>query len=1226
MSRTSAAAVSLLALGFAFSSVTAAEAALIERSLDFARPEIGLTGEVSSVRLIGCPEVGLPGEPLLPAFGLCILLPQGEQVATVTATLVEESEIPLEAPLQCAERQYPLSFEGPYQRMLPDPTIYARSEPFPAERVVHVTTEVFRGYALAYFRVYPVAYVGSRKALLFAPTVKFTVETTPSDRALAQSFETLRPGNAADEKALQHLTEDVSETGSYRAGRTPAVLSSIVNPADSYPYVIITNSTLQPAFENLRNLKNEQGLKAKIVLVSTITSNYSGSDTQARIRSFITDAYQNWETEYVLLGGDDDIIPHRGLYADAGGTIDTDIAADLYYMALDGNWNTDGDGYWGEPAEADLVPELSVGRAAVGTVTEATNFVNKIVKYQRAPVTGQIKNALMVGELLWSDPTWGCDYKDEIKYGSSNHGYTTVGLPAGFNVATLYDRDLYPDEWDKEDLIPLMNGGKHIINHLGHSNVTYGLRMYNSDVETRFTNDGVTNTYNIIYTQGCYSASFDNRTSGGSYTDDCIGEHFCLVPNAAVAFVGNTRYGWGAHESTRGASQYYDRQFFDAIFGESITFVGAADVDSRVDNIPFIDATSPGRWVYYELVVLGDPAMDIWTDTPGNLTVTHPDTIYVGQNEVGVGVLGSGAVEGARVSIITDSTYSWGTTNPQGYAYVDPVALEPGEVIVAVSAHNFYAYRDTIEVVEAGGAYLNLSAFPIDDDDTGGSSGNANGGIDAGETIESVIALKNIGQATATGVEATLRCANPYVTLLDTTAAFPAIAPGETAPASAAVRFSVDAEVPDREQLDFEIHMVCQDTASSGHPSRAVMAPALSVESLVCYDLVIGNNDGCVEPGEAFEMYVVFANSGTGAAESVSVLLSSGDPYVTLVQDSTFIPMIPAGGQGQTAPALVVRVDLECPVFHEIAFDLDLDYASGRQASDVATVMTGGLLSDDVESGQGPWTHMAVNDGYTDQWHLETYRNHTGGGTSSWKFGGTGSAYYDDYANGALVTPELCLGPDASLSFWHYMDAEIYEGNPPYAWDGGIVEISTNGGSSWTQITSDGGYPYLIYPNEDSPFAPNTPCYAATTGWEQEIFDLSAYPGAARIRFQFGSDGYTTGEGWYIDDVEVTADLASVRIDPEDLVPLPTAFALRLTNGNPMASGVGVSFDVPCRAAVEIELFDVAGRSVATLVNGALDPGTYSRRWSADGLSPGVYFVRMAAPGFEKTHKVVSVK
>jgi hypothetical protein len=1226
VSRPSAASLLLLVSLLAVAWAGTGQAATLERTLSFPSPEIGLAEGAATLSVADCPLVGLPGEPLLPARGLCVLLPQGEDVSAVRIDLGGATEIILDAPLQCAQQQYPLSWQGSYQRTLPDEQIYTSVEPFPAERAVLVTTEAFRGYRMAFIRVYPATYVGARSALAFASTIRVTLETQPSSQALTESVRMLRPGNQRDLARLEGIAGDVSEAQTYQARLAPQLLSSLVNGEDSYPYVIITNSTLKPVFENLRDLKDEQGYKTKIVLVSDISANYSGSDLQAKIRNFIIDAYQNWETEFVLLGGDNDIIPHRGLYADAGGTIDNDIAADLYYMGLDGNWNTDGDSHWGEPAEADLIPEVSCGRAAVGTTTEAGNFVNKMIKYERTPVVAQVHNALMAGELLWDDPTWGGDYKDEIKDGSSNYGYTTVGFPGTFSVSTLYDRDIYPYSWDKEDLIPLINGGNHIINHLGHSSTTYGLRMVNSDVDTRFTNNGVSNTYNIIYSQGCYAASFDNRTSDGTYTEDCIAEHFCFVANAAVAFVGNTRYGWGAHASTGGASQYYDRQFFDAIFGEGITQIGPADVDSRVDNIPFIDATSPGRWVYYELVVLGDPAMDIWTDSPDSLTAEYPATIYVGQNQVAVRVLGSGPIEGARVAIFTDSTYSCSYTNASGYAYIDPKALQTGQVSLAVSAHNFYAYEDEIDVVNAGQAFLILEDFPVDDDSAGGSSGNANGGIDAGETIESLVTLHNIGAVTATDVEAELSCDNQYVSLLDSTTSCPSIGPGGQEVAAEPFLFEVDPQTPDGEMLDFAIQMSCADTVVTGHVSFATMAPLLTVGDFSYYDSVVGNNNGCIEPGERFELNVIFVNYGSGDAEDVTLHVSSTDLYVTVFQDSSYLANVPSGSQGETSPSFVIGVSPGCPVFHQFNLSFSLDYGSGRQASASATLSVGGVLSDDMEAGAGPWTHQAVNEGFVDEWHLESYRNHTGGGAYSWKCGGAGSANYSDMSNGALVTPELCLGPDATLSFWHYMDAEIYSGNPPYAWDGGIVEISTDGGSSWNQITPEGGYPHLIYPNSASPFDSNTPCYAATSGWEQETFDLSLYTGAARIRFQFGSDGYVTEEGWYIDDVEVTADVAVVHIDPDDLEPVPAVFALRMEASNPVVSGLRVGFDVPRRSPVSIGLFDVTGRSVGTLVDSVMEPGRYSQQWDTGRLSPGVYFLRMTAPDFEKATKVVNLR
>jgi hypothetical protein len=103
------------------------------------------------------------------------------------------------------------------------------------------------------------------------------------------------------------------------------------------------------------------------------------------------------------------------------------------------------------------------------------------------------------------------------------------------------------------------------------------------------------------------------------------------------------------------------------------------------------------------------------------------------------------------------------------------------------------------------------------------------------------------------------------------------------------------------------------------------------------------------------------------------------------------------------------------------------------------------------------------------------------------------------------------------------MDAEIED--PTWAWDGGIVEISIDGGDTWTQIMPEGGYPYKIMDNPASPFDPGTPCFSGSHDWQQEEFDLSAYEGEAYVRFRFGSDGYVTEEGWYIDDMEVTSQV-----------------------------------------------------------------------------------------------------
>ena len=214
--------------------------------------------------------------------------------------------------------------------------------------------------------------------------------------------------------------------------------------------------------------------------------------------------------------------------------------------------------------------------------------------------------------------TWGGDYKDEIKNGSSNNGYSTQGIPDTYNKNTLYDRDYSGNNWPKSALINIINSGVHFINHMGHANENYVMKMYNSDI------DGLTNTkYFFGYSQGCYAGAFDNRnvpSSSGSVsylTTDCAAEHFVVNSTGAFAFIANSRYGWYTKNSTNGPSQNFDRQFWDAIFGENITNLGMANQDSKEDNISLI-SSGVIRFCYYELNLLGDPETKLHVVTPAH--------------------------------------------------------------------------------------------------------------------------------------------------------------------------------------------------------------------------------------------------------------------------------------------------------------------------------------------------------------------------------------------------------------------------------------------------------------------------------------------------------------------------------------------------------------------------------------------------------------------------------
>jgi hypothetical protein len=631
----------------------------------FAKPIVE-KGEYDKVKVKSLRSHGKAGEPNLPFKTLNILLPQGKTVQSIEVT-GNEIHLTDGYRVEHGEEPVPIGSKIKY-RTLPDPAIYESMNPFPGNKFTEVSIQELRGYKILILNLHPIQYIPKAGKISYFDSMSVMINTVPE--TVNGNFR----GLPQDRMQVLDVIDNPEVVETY--GTSAPTLSQ------PYDYVIITTDSFVSAFQPLADWKNQRGVNTTIVTVEDIYANYSGVDNQEKIRNFIKDAYYNWSIEYVLLGGDGDgadvgeesgdtIIPHRGFYGSAGGYIDYDIPADLYYAALDGNWNDDGDARWGESGEDDLLAEVYVGRAPVDSEAEVSNFVMKTIAYEstNAPY---LRDALMVGEDLgWT--YWGGDYKDEIKDGSSAWGYTTVGFPEEYNVSTLYDRDWAGNNWPKSVLIGIINDGVHIINHLGHANVGYVMKMYNSDVDA-FTND----EYFFGYSQGCYDGSFDNRGSSGSYYNyDCISEHLTTTSHGAFAFIGNSRYGWGNRFSTDGASQHYDREFYDALFGENILNIGKANQDSKEDNIGLI-GNSVMRWCYYEINLFGDPETKIWRiSKPPELSVTVDAPAKV-NNYSTFAVTATITNAGTETASGINATISW---NPEsGLNTTDPLTKSVGDI------------------------------------------------------------------------------------------------------------------------------------------------------------------------------------------------------------------------------------------------------------------------------------------------------------------------------------------------------------------------------------------------------------------------------------------------------------------------------------------------------------------------------------------------------------------
>jgi len=660
-------------------------------------------------------QAGRPGEPSFPFRAVQVLLPPGESVKSVKL---------IKSDLKIIGEEYRLY---PYQ--LPSPGDIGNPSQIPGEKSpfiiksdvymspkwieppFHLKTGYLRGHSIALGAITPVVYRPLSGTLGYYREMTLSIETETNIEA-QRALKFLRNGKETI-KRLKRLIENPELLEEYQYS-----ISTDEECLDCYEYLIITRDSLKQPFEPLKDFYTRRGIRTRIVTVEEIDSSFTGVDLAEKVRNEIIEEYTNHHIDFVLLGGDGDgapgsqmIVPYRGFYCGVQSSSfyqDKNIPSDLYFAALDGSWNTDADSLWGEPGEEDFYSEIGVGRACVDTKEEATTFVSKTINYQQYPVSQDERKASLFGEKLWSDPlTYGGDEMDQLVGTCTAYGFTTTGIPEDFDITKYYDRDL--GYWDKSAVFDEINAGTNWVSHAGHSNWQYVMRLSTSDVtDDNFTNDGVSTNFPIIYSYGCYAGAFDNRTTGENdyLSSDCIAEQFITIHHGAIAFLGNSRYGWFTEGTTNGPSHHLQREFFDAIFTEGLTRLGEANQRSKDETVPFIDLPDeyePGaqRWCYYTLNLLGDPALDGWTDTPTPISVTH---------EPAISRLDS------LFYVETDAPYSIGSCFWGGTSYGVGTADSLGRIIIKLStptpdtldsmelvitSHNRLEYTDTIPVVES---------------------------------------------------------------------------------------------------------------------------------------------------------------------------------------------------------------------------------------------------------------------------------------------------------------------------------------------------------------------------------------------------------------------------------------------------------------------------------------------------------------------------------------------
>ena len=175
------------------------------------------------------------------------------------------------------------------------------------------------------------------------------------------------------------------------------------------------------------------------------------------------------------------------------------------------------------------------------------------------------------------------------------------------------------------------------------------------------------------------------------------------------------------------------------------------------------------------------------------------------------------------------------------------------------------------------------------------------------------------------------------------------------------------------------------------------------------------------------------------------------------------------------------------------------------------------LYSNDFEAGASGWTHNAGVG--SDTWVTTTVTPHSG--AQSW--------HADDLSTVSdqrLVSPGVALPSGQNpvvLKFWSMRNLE--NNGTTACFDGGILEVTTDGGSTWTQLTAPNlltdPYDGAVSLSFSNPLA-GLNAWCGIKSYLHSIVDLNAYAGqTVQFRFRLGTDNSVSKPGWNIDDVAV---------------------------------------------------------------------------------------------------------
>jgi hypothetical protein len=967
----------------------------------------------------------------------------------------------------------------------------------------------------------------------------------------------------------------------------------------------------EAAIAEFMKWKRQLGFK-----VETLTKEDLGSNAAEIKETLQSHCDNNGIPEYMLIIGDvNDTYEFPSFYHSEANNV-----ADLAYTLLDGD---------------DYLPESIIGRFSVDSASKLMTVVAKTILYERSPDmsdTDWMKSALVVAGNYADGPApvtpvqmsrWIYDELIDI-------GYT--------DVDTVFYPGTYPGT---NEIGTAINEGRQLVSYRGWGAADgWHYPEFHTEHLEYLTNGQM---MPIVTSIVCNTGDFANV-----HHDPCFGEAFMSLgtptsPKGAIAFVGPS----DLHTSTE-KNNAISSGIYWSILHEGNRSFGSAVLRGKTelyDNYPNNRETNGQVEFYYQVYnILCDPTLNMWIKIPSIVDVNVPSSIDQGTNYLQFDVPSS--LNGAVITATRDHIEYSRNIIQGGTAFINVDSEETGELTITIAKKNIIPVVETVTINSADAIGITDYSFS---------------NLQAASTATINLTAKNVGSSNESGVTATISTSNPEVTIDNNSISFGDINSGSTANANCEVTLSSNFDQNDIVEFTIEF--------STGETSK-IYSQVDDIQLAVSAFAPAGDN--ILNPGDASAVEVTFTNIGqTSSTTSVTVTSLSDAVEIT---NASFD--LSAMNPGQTASGSF-EVSVENDVFNGrmATFQFDLEDEEGRTSRTYYTTTIGVVTTSDPtgHDRHGYFAYDSSDSEYsaapTYEW-IECDPDHGGSGTvligkddERWTVDLPFSFKYygEDYdeiticTNGWISMGETwmtnfrnwdipaALGPkaqisaywddlkghvdgdniaDVRISYWHdtdnnklivqWRDAYNRRNNTSIEQFQVVLEPRSNQNGDIT----------VNYALADNPDAQANYCTVGIENYYQNdgicYTYANHYPDSAMplqnemsIKFTMDApDNYTSNDGENIS----AADLALGQNYP-----------------NPFNPTTKINFNLNKSADVALEIYNVKGQKVRTLINAKLEQGQHNVMWhgkddKGSEVSSGIYFYKLRSGKLTKSKKMILLK